>query len=278
MSTATKERTLQQVLDESEPLEVAPSLRKVLLATTFKPLKRTFSGLASGASFDLTAIDGTGETVGPANVNRIAALIVKGLRIGDAVKARLDLATKTAHVDIIIAAKTAGTGGNAITIAFVADAGAGAGSITEVGNVITVHYKDAVSTVADIRALLATSTLIDLVTNGTGATVLHDPADTFGAANLAGGQADTGAAIVSDVGATMITPTDTKVGIARISDDGKTITFAAACTGFTIEYMPRTLQVSDWTAAFAPAPDVSSVVIGSPNYSGPLTDSDTGFL
>lgn len=280
MSTKTKERTQQEVLDEAEPLDIAIAMRRVKLGTVLSPLKRVFTGLGSATSFDLTAIDGTGETVGPSNVKRLAATIVSALRIGDAVKATLNLlgGGVSAHIDIIIAAKNAGSGGNAITITTVADAGAQAGSIVEVGNAITLHYKDAVSTVADIRALLAVSTLVNLVTNGTGATVLHAPADTFGPTNLAGGQNDTGVCAVTDVGGTPLTPTDTTLGLATLSDDGKTLTFAAACTGFTIEYLPRVLQASDWAMPFTTSPDNHTLRLDATIPGAPTTDSDTGFL
>lgn len=276
----TKERTLQEVLDEANPNELEEAVRYVKLGTTLFPLKRSFTGLASATAFDLTAIDATGETAGKANPNRLAALMIRSLRGGDAVKATLNLqgAGKSTNIDIIVAAKVAGTGGNAITITTVADAGAQAGTISEVGNAITIHYKDAVSTVADIRALLATSTLVDLVTNGTGATVLHAPGDTFGPTNLAGGQADTGCFAITDAGGTAIAATDTKLGIATISDDGKTITFPSALTSFTIEYVPRTLQSSAWLGAFAPAPTIGTLRDDSyaPQFTG--TDPDVGFL
>lgn len=57
-----------------------------------------------------------------------------------------------------------------------------------------------------------------------------------------------GAYIVSDVGATPIIPpggAGAAVGIARLSDDGKTITFPNTVTAFTIIYIPRVGDTQD---------------------------------
>lgn len=50
-----------------------------------------------------------------------------------------------------------------------------------------------------------------------------------------------GTYILTDIAGTVLTPaTSSAVGIARISDDGTTLTFASAdVTAFTIEYSPR---------------------------------------
>lgn len=49
-----------------------------------------------------------------------------------------------------------------------------------------------------------------------------------------------GSYIVSDAGGTALTPTaGANVGIALISDDGKTITFPSTVTAFVIEYVPK---------------------------------------
>lgn len=151
--TATKARTLQEVLDEANPNELADALRKAKLGTTLAPLKRTFTGLTGAASYDLTALDASGETAGKSNPNRLAALNVTTLRV------------------------TAATTGTAV-----------------------------------------------------------------------------GSYITTDAGGTVVSPaTSTAVGIAKLSDDGKTLTFATAdVTAFVIEYIPRTLQASDYAADFAP--------------------------
>jgi hypothetical protein len=52
-----------------------------------------------------------------------------------------------------------------------------------------------------------------------------------------------GAYLLADTGATAIVPpggAGAAVGIAKLSDDGKTITFPNTVTGFVLEYFPRT--------------------------------------
>lgn len=79
-STATTTRSTKVVLDEANPSEIADGLRKLQLGTVFNPLKRTFTGLTAAAAFDLTAIDGSGETTGASNPLRLPANIVRSLR------------------------------------------------------------------------------------------------------------------------------------------------------------------------------------------------------
>lgn len=79
-----------------------------------------------------------------------------------------------------------GTGGNSITVAFVSD---GTNAVSVVGNAITVHYTDAVTTVTQVKSHFPVSTTFGSVaaTGGTGANVLAAPGDTHAATNLAGG-------------------------------------------------------------------------------------------
>ena len=147
--TATAASTLQTTLDKGNPNLVGDCARKMHLGTMLTPLKRTFTGLTAAAAFDLTAIDGTGETVGTSNANRLAALAVGTLRV-------------TAS----------------------------------------------------------------------------------GTANSVGAYA------VSDVGATPVSPTaGANVGLATLSNDGKTVTFLTTVTAFIIEYIPRSF--TDMTAVDA---------------------------
>ncbi len=89
---------------------------------------------------------------------------------------------------VTFAVGTVGTGGNAITIAFVAD-GTGAGSKSIVGNAITIHYESGVTTVTQIKALFPAACTFGTVTatGGTGANVMAATDDTHGATNLANG-------------------------------------------------------------------------------------------
>jgi len=98
------------------------------------------------------------------------------------------------NFDTVLQASPAGPGGNAITIATVADSGTKAGSLTKSGNAITLHYKDGVSTVADMEALFATPVsvtygTVSVKTAGTGSTILAAPGDTHSATAMAFGDA-----------------------------------------------------------------------------------------
>jgi hypothetical protein len=60
-----------------------------------------------------------------------------------------------------------------------------------------------------------------------------------------------GSYAMTDAGGTGLTPTaGANVGLAKLSDDGKTITFLTTITGIVIEYIPR--SDSDLEAAFVP--------------------------
>lgn len=70
------------ILNQAEPNELADALRKIGFGDMLdQPVVRTFTGLTAAAAFDLTTIDGTGETVGPANVLRRGAHCVLSARI-----------------------------------------------------------------------------------------------------------------------------------------------------------------------------------------------------
>jgi hypothetical protein len=61
-----------------------------------------------------------------------------------------------------------------------------------------------------------------------------------------------GTYVVGDTGSTMVSPTaGANVGIARLSDDGKTITFLTTVTAFTLTYVPRSKVAV--TSVFAPS-------------------------
>ena len=111
-------------------------------------------------------------------------------------KAYLSLAIGGSALDTVVEAKTAGSAGNTITVRAVGDSpGAGGVTITRVVAAITVHYESGVSTVANvvtaIGALTGGDALIEVLSPGTGATVLTAPGDNFIATPLAHGS-DTG--------------------------------------------------------------------------------------
>ncbi len=143
--------TLQSSLDGARGGQLNAILAAVKLGTMLTPLKRVFAAITASATVDLTALDGTGETVGAGNAKRLAALSVTYLRV---------------------------------------DA---SGTAASVGNYIVGPPTSA---------------------------LLIPP----GGANAA-------------------------VGVARISDDGKTLTFPNTITGLTVQYIPRAF--TDLTAAAA---------------------------
>lgn len=79
--TTTAVTTLKSALDNGNPNQLGDIAAKIKLGTMLVPLKRTFTGLTSASSFDLTLIDATGETTGIANPNRVAAQAIATLRV-----------------------------------------------------------------------------------------------------------------------------------------------------------------------------------------------------
>lgn len=151
-STLTFNRTLRIGLNDANPNTVDDLLAQIDIGTMLFPLKRTFTGLTAAAAFDLTLIDGTGETTGVGNPNRLAANTVRTLRV---------TASGTA--------------------------------------------------------------------NSVGSYVLTDSAGTA------------------------TSPTaSTIVGLALISDDGKTVTFPTTVTAFVITYHPRVVSDAQLAALFPP--------------------------
>lgn len=80
-STATTARTLKAVIDEANPNEIADVLKLLKLGTGNSILKRTFTGLTGAATYNLTALDASGETAGVANANRLAVEMMVTLRV-----------------------------------------------------------------------------------------------------------------------------------------------------------------------------------------------------
>lgn len=103
--------------------------------------------------------------------------------------ASLDLDTVAGDLDTIVEAATAGAAGNDITITVVGDSAAAGGvTIDEVGNAVTIHFEDGVSTVADVESAITTdATLIAVKTTGTALTVLDAATDECTDEALAGG-------------------------------------------------------------------------------------------
>lgn len=83
--------------------------------------------------------------------------------------ATLSLGATLTHFNTIVRARVAGATPSVIVQA---GAGAKAGTITDVSGVVTLTFDSTVSTVADMEALIATSTSIQTLTPGTGASIL----------------------------------------------------------------------------------------------------------
>lgn len=79
--TLSVSTTLKSALNRGNPGQLGDIASKMQLGTMLSPLKRAFTGLTSGTTFDLTAIDATGETTGPTNPNRLPVLCVNTLRV-----------------------------------------------------------------------------------------------------------------------------------------------------------------------------------------------------
>jgi hypothetical protein len=75
--------------------------------------------------------------------------------------------------------------------------------------------------------------------------------------DASGTAASLGNYIVGPPTSTLLIPpggANVAVGVARLSDDGKTLTFPNTITGFTVAYIPRILSAAQLAAAFAPTP------------------------
>jgi hypothetical protein len=116
------------------------------------------------------------------------------------------------QINTILKLNKSGSGGNAVTLATVAD-GLGAGNITVAGNAMTYHYQSGVSTVANFEAqvgagVAVTAGLVVVTTPGTGATVLTAPGDTIAATAFhSGADENAGSYVVTAATSTTIVAT-----------------------------------------------------------------------
>lgn len=122
------------------------------------------------------------------------AAVVHAAVAADYGVAKLALDIGTSDLDTVVAATSAGTAGNSITVQATGDSGLGAGvDIVVVSGTVHIHYESGVSTVADVEAAIdALSDPDDIIlinTPGTALTVLTAPGDDFVATPLAGGVA-----------------------------------------------------------------------------------------
>jgi len=141
----------------------------------------------SGSSITVTFGGGatTADVASVVNADVYAKALV--LAIPASTPAYLDLSVPGTLLNTVIESTTGGTSGPSITFASVAD-GSGVGTLTRIGSAFTLHYATAVTTVANVEALVnalsGDAKLIRIRTAGTGTNVLAAPGDTFGATNL----------------------------------------------------------------------------------------------
>lgn len=105
-----------------------------------------------------------------------------------ATAATLDLGPLTTNLDTVVAAAIAGEDGNDITLAFVAD-GTTTGQLDENAFPdVVFHYASGVTTVGDFEAAVGASDRLAISSlDGTAATALAAPGDTFAATGFTGG-------------------------------------------------------------------------------------------
>ncbi len=107
----------------------------------------------------------------------------------DAAQAQLDLGLETTNLGTVIQALEPGEAGNLITVELVGDAPTGAGTLTDTGTHVRIGYLPDTSTVDDLEALIATSSLIGVKTAGAPGTL--DASDAFASVPLEDGADET---------------------------------------------------------------------------------------
>jgi hypothetical protein len=115
--------TIKTALDQANPSQLADLLRQMKLGTMTAPLKRTFTALTAASTFDLTLIDGAGES--PASVlnpNRKAALLITALQV-TASGTAASLGAYTAAVAAATPIVPPGGAGLAVGVATISDDG-----------------------------------------------------------------------------------------------------------------------------------------------------------
>jgi hypothetical protein len=155
------------------------------------------------AYLDLGTLAANLDSVVQAKVTGAAGDTISVTAVDDgvaAVKAFLDLDTPSLGINTVVRAKVAGTVGNDITVEVYGGAPTAAGVLTEVGRNVKLQVKltAVATTITDLEALIATSTLIEVKTPGTGAHTIV-AGDVFNATALASGTNAT-AASVSEIG------------------------------------------------------------------------------
>lgn len=154
-STTTKVRSTQLVLDEANANELPAALQQLKLGTVHAPLKRTFTGLTGAASYDLTALDASGETAGVANANRLPAAHVRTLRVTAATTANT---VGTYIVSDASGTKVSPTASTVVGIATISDDGKTLAFPTADVTAFIIEYIPLTLSAAQMAAVFAPST------------------------------------------------------------------------------------------------------------------------
>jgi hypothetical protein len=103
------------------------------------------------------------------------------------IHASLGLSTVTTHANTVLEALQIGMAGNALVLRFVDDAVVTAGTLTEVGNLVTFHYRPGFTTVANMETSINLNSSVLRVKTPGAASVLQATVDAFAAASPTGG-------------------------------------------------------------------------------------------
>lgn len=150
------------------------------------PTQSTATYEAEGISFgyDVRLVDGERVQVGDYRVMIPIGSI--SAAVDDSVTASLDLGAVTDNVDTVLEAIASGVDGNDITVELVGDAVTQAGTISEVGTNVRIGFLPDTTTIADLELLVMASTLVQVLSAGTGANVM-DVNDELASELLSGG-------------------------------------------------------------------------------------------
>ena len=112
-----------------------------------------------------------GERVKKGDYRVVILRLSIGTLNNDGVAATLDLTTLTPDITTVLVAQQVGELGNLITVELIGDAGSSAGSYDETGTAARLHFQPGATTVAQLEALVAGSTLVAIQTHGAPATL-----------------------------------------------------------------------------------------------------------
>lgn len=220
---------------------VAVTLHYISGVTTVADMERAIRGYGAGALIQIkTASTHQSYILLVGDDDFTATNLASG---ADMSPAFLDLSTLgSGELDTIVEYNLDTiSSGNGLVVAAVPDA-VGAVSLTDGGadGTFIIHYIAGTSTVTLVEgALVALDGTIHTKTGGTGATTIPD-LDATGV----------GTYVVSDADATALDPSAVICGIAKMSDDGTTLTFLSGVGALVITYIPLPASAAELAAPF----------------------------